>query len=85
MNAQPRSIEQAWGWLKRANQTSAAVSTDDFAVVDTEISFLRPGRIKYQATYWFGKCEQNVSLPAGSYVRVLRREGNAWVVQALSC
>ncbi len=84
MNEQRRSVEQVWGWLKRSTQTAPLGSTDNIAMVEADISPLRPGRIKYQATHWFGKCEQNISLPAGAYVRVLRREGNAWIVQALS-
>lgn len=85
MNTQPRSIEQIWGRLKKSAQPTTLASQEDIAFVDADISPLHPGRIKYQATYWFGKCDQATIVPAGTYVRVLRREGNTWIVQPLSC
>ncbi|NJL46298.1 MAG: hypothetical protein HC929_00770 [Leptolyngbyaceae cyanobacterium SM2_5_2] len=83
MNIPSDSIESLWGWLKHEAQLSPSLQAAT-AVVNVEITPRRPGRIKYMATYWFGLCEKNVVVPAGTPVRVLRRKGNTWFVEPLS-
>ncbi len=83
MNISSNSVETLWGWLKQEAQAQPSLQPAA-AVVNVEITPRRPGRIKYMATYWFGWCEKNVVVPAGTPVRVLRREGNTWIVEPLS-
>lgn len=50
--------------------------------VDQPIRPHHPGRIRYQATYWFGICNGNVrSLPRGTEVNILGRQGNTLIVE----
>jgi membrane protein implicated in regulation of membrane protease activity len=83
MEAPSESIEALWSWLKHEAQLHPNLQPTT-AIVNVEINPRQPGRIKYMATYWFGRCEKNVVLPPGTPVRVLRREGNTWFVEPLS-
>lgn len=79
------SIEQWWHQLKReAKRSRLEQQMNSVAVVVADIKPLQKGRIKYQATYWFGRCEDPVTLPKGTMVKVIRREGNTWVVRSIA-
>lgn len=75
-------VERIWGYLKRASEGPALQTVNDIAIVIEDIEPHRLGRIKYQATYWFGRCEEGMTLVAGTQVKVIRREGNTWLVQS---
>jgi membrane protein implicated in regulation of membrane protease activity len=50
----------------------------------TVVTAMQPGqigRIKFQATYWFGFCEENLKLQVGDMVEVLDRDGNTLIVK----
>ncbi|NET30510.1 MAG: protease [Cyanothece sp. SIO1E1] len=51
------------------------------AVVESDIEPGKSGRVKFQATYWFGCCAQDVRLPRGATVHVVGRKGNTLLVQ----
>jgi membrane protein implicated in regulation of membrane protease activity len=52
------------------------------ARVHNQITPLECGRVYYQGTYWFGRCEDNNPdmIQPGEIVQVLRREGNTLIV-----
>lgn len=41
------------------------------------------GRVRYQATSWFGVCGDGRSLPKGTAVSVIGRQGNTLIVQPI--
>lgn len=41
------------------------------------------GRVRYQATSWFGICHDGRSLPKGTAVNVIGRQGNTLIVQPI--
>ena len=50
--------------------------------VEQPISPNHPGRIRYQANYWFGICNGGVrSLPRGTQVNIIGRQGNTLIVE----
>jgi len=49
--------------------------------VEQAISPDSRGRVRYQATYWFGICDDGRSLPKGTEVTVIGRQGNTLIVQ----
>lgn len=51
--------------------------------VEQAINPNRRGRVRYQATYWFGVCADARSLPPGTEVTVLGRRGNTLLVQPI--
>ncbi|MBE9141026.1 NfeD family protein [Nodosilinea sp. LEGE 07088] len=52
--------------------------------VEQAIGPNHPGRIRYQATYWFGICDDGRSLPRGAEVTVIGRRGNTLIVEPIS-
>ncbi|NJL48920.1 MAG: hypothetical protein HC929_17435 [Leptolyngbyaceae cyanobacterium SM2_5_2] len=74
-------IEKIWRELKLEAEQANFRQLTSLAVVVSDIKPFQKGRIQYQATYWFGRCEDNVTLVAGMPVEVVRREGNTWVVR----
>lgn len=52
------------------------------ALVMQDITAKKPGRLKYQGTFWFGRSiDPNKTLKAGQKVEVCFREGNTWFVK----
>lgn len=51
--------------------------------VEQAISADGRGRVRYQATYWFGICDDGRSLPKGTEVTVIGRQGNTLIVAPL--
>ena len=51
--------------------------------VEQAINPNRRGRVRYQATYWFGICADARSPPPGTAVTVLGRQGNTLLVQPI--
>ncbi|MGD1859921.1 MAG: NfeD family protein [Leptolyngbyaceae cyanobacterium] len=49
--------------------------------VEQAISSNGRGRVRYQATYWFGICHDGRSLPKGAEVTVIGRQGNTLIVE----
>lgn len=41
----------------------------------------RRGRVRYRATSWFGICHNGRSLPKGTEVNVIGRQGNTLIVE----
>ncbi len=64
-------------------QTYPGLSTQTKGYVEQAISPNRRGRVRYQATYWFGICDGSRSLPPGTEVTVLGRQGNTLLVQPI--
>lgn len=59
------------------------LSTQPKGYVEQAINPNRRGRVRYQATYWFGVCDSARSLPPGTEVTVLGRQGNTLLVQPI--
>jgi membrane protein implicated in regulation of membrane protease activity len=76
-------IEKLWQELKLEAEQSSLRQLTSLAIVVSDIKPFKRGRIQYQATYWFGRCEDNVTLVVGMPVEVVRREGNTWVVRSI--
>jgi membrane protein implicated in regulation of membrane protease activity len=64
-------------------QTYPGVSTQAKGYVEQAINPNRRGRVRYQATYWFGICADARSLPSGMEVTVIGRQGNTLIVQPI--
>lgn len=52
--------------------------------VEQAISPDSRGRVRYQATYWFGVCDDGRSLPKGTEVTILGRRGNTLIVEPIN-
>ncbi len=76
-------IEKIWRELKLEAEQASLHELTALAVVVSDIKPFQKGRIQYQATYWFGRCEDQITLAAGMPVEVIRREGNTWVVRSI--
>lgn len=64
-------------------QTYPGLSTQAQGYVEQAINPNRRGRVRYQATYWFGIRADARSLPPGTEVIVLSRQGNTLLVQPI--
>lgn len=60
------------------------LSPQSLAYVEEPIRPDRPGRVRYQATYWFGICQPPQSVPRGTEVIVTGREGNTLIVKPIT-
>ncbi|PSN12818.1 hypothetical protein C7293_18640 [filamentous cyanobacterium CCT1] len=65
-------------------QTYPGLSTQAKGYVEQAINPNRRGRVRYRATYWFGVCDDARSLPPGTEVTILGRQGNTLLVQAIT-
>ncbi|NEQ32408.1 MAG: hypothetical protein F6K04_15635 [Leptolyngbya sp. SIO4C5] len=54
---------------------------DRAAVIANEIRPGQIGRVKYQASWWKARCEQNIFLPSETAVRVVGRQGLTLLVE----
>lgn len=76
--------------LKRKRfQTVRPSSQNSFDTMKPTIGYVEQaigpecrGRVRYQATYWFGVCCDGQSFPKGSEVVVIGRKGNTLMVKA---
>jgi len=59
----------------------ASLPTKDY--VEQAIHPDARGRVRYQATYWFGICDDGRSRPKGTEVNVIGRQGNTLIVEPL--
>lgn len=59
---------------------SFRISND--AVVVRDITAGKRGRIHYQSTDWFARAINNLSIPSGTVVHLLKRDGNTWLVES---
>lgn len=51
------------------------------ALVMQDITAKKPGRLKYQGTFWFGRAtDPSKTYKAGQLVEISFREGNTWFV-----
>ncbi|MCL6433059.1 MAG: NfeD family protein [Leptolyngbyaceae cyanobacterium HOT.MB2.61] len=53
-------------------------------VAATVSETIRPGhlgRVKFQGTWWFARCEQNIVLPVGTNVYLIDRENLTLIVE----
>jgi len=76
-------IANALGDRTQSDQNFVASSlfpASDRAVVSDPITSNRPGRIRYQDTYWFGCALNDAYIPEGTIVELLERRGNTWLV-----
>lgn len=62
--------------------SSWAVSTTAFISSDIEPG--QVGRMRYLATDWNAKAVENEGIPAGTAVIPLQRQGNTWLVMAVT-
>ncbi|MBE7382885.1 MAG: hypothetical protein F6J95_015905 [Leptolyngbya sp. SIO1E4] len=56
----------------------------DRARVVRDILPERRGRISWSNTTWFAISNDNLGIPAGTVVELLAREGNTWLVKAVT-
>lgn len=66
--------------IRTDRASSSLFPMPNHAVVSVEISPDSLGRIYYQSTYWFGCSLNDVYIPEGAVVEVLKRRGNTWLV-----
>lgn len=52
-------------------------------IVQIVIEKNKPGRVRYHATEWFGRCIHAITIPVGTAVRVTKRVGNTLIVEPL--
>lgn len=64
-------------------QTYHGASAQTKGYVEQAISPNQRGRVRYQATYWFGICDDARSLPKGTEVIVIGRQGNTLIVEPI--
>lgn len=57
---------------------------EEIAVVSDTICPNKPGRIRYQGSWWPALCTQNVVLPVGSTVRVIGIKTITCIVEPFS-
>ncbi|WP_421655657.1 NfeD family protein [Leptothermofonsia sp. ETS-13] len=65
-------------------QTLLPLGSTNHIVTATVSETIRPnhlGRIKFQGTWWFARCEQNIVLPSGVSVYVIDRENLTLIVE----
>lgn len=63
------------------HQSYPGSSTPSKGYVEQAINPYQRGRVRYQATYWFGVCDDGRSLSPGTEVIVLGRQGNTLIVE----
>lgn len=66
--------------VKPLSQDYLGASRQTTGYVEQAISPTGRGRVRYQATYWFGICDDGRSLPQGAEVTVIGRQGNTLIV-----
>ena len=69
--------------VKPLSQDYLGASLQTRGYVEQAISADGRGRVRYQATYWFGICHDGRSLPKGTEVNVIGRQGNTLIVEPL--
>lgn len=69
--------------VKPLSQEYLGASRPSQGYVHQAISPDGRGRVRYQATYWFGICHDGRSLPPGTAVNVIGRQGNTLIVEPI--
>jgi len=70
--------------LQPLSQVYLGSSSRTVGYVERAISPTCRGRVRYRATSWFGICEDARSLPCGTEVTVLGRQGNTLIVKPVA-
>ncbi len=70
--------------VKPLNQNYLGIPKPTRGYVEQAISPEGRGRVKFQATYWFGICDDGRSLPKGTEVTVIGRRGNTLIVEPIA-
>lgn len=58
------------------------VSELEKAIVEEEIRPNRPGRVRFQSSWWPAKCVREITLQPGEVVRVVSLENITLIVEA---
>ncbi|MEM9808268.1 MAG: NfeD family protein [Cyanobacteria bacterium P01_D01_bin.56] len=61
---------------------SSSWAVSSCAYLSTDIKAGKVGRMRYLATDWNAKAADNSSIPAGTDVIPIARQGNTWLVMA---
>jgi membrane protein implicated in regulation of membrane protease activity len=57
---------------------------EEMGVVSETVSPNKPGRIRYQGTWWTAVCTQNIVLSVGSTIRVVGIKMNICIIEPFS-
>ncbi len=67
--------------VNSSSVVTSIFSKRNCAVVSQPIYRGYLGRIYYEGTYWFGYTEEEIDIPEGTVVEVIKRQGTTWLVK----
>ena len=68
----------------RARWDDEIVWLEGEGVVDREIYYYQKGRVSYGGSYWDAKCEDDLRLLPGQFIKVVARKNTTLIVEPIA-